>query len=72
MKIILIYLIIGVIWTFISEKIYDYNKKEEKSYIEIHPNEENLPIINWTWELRIAFILTWPIGLYQFIKNLIH
>lgn len=73
MNIIIIYLAVGTIWAFISENISNkYNK--EDGFIEIpveDPNIEFTPI-KWTWELRIAFILTWPIGLYQFIKNLTH
>lgn len=72
MKFTIIYLMIGTVWTFIAENISVEYNNDYNEFKEIHledPEEEFIPI-DWTWLLRIAFILTWPIGIYQFILQL--
>lgn len=70
MKILIIYLIIGTIWTFISENATNQYKKGKYEEININDSSDEINKIDWSLSLRLTFILTWPIGIFQVIKNL--
>ena len=60
----------GTIWTFISENISNEYKKGRYEEIDINNPINEIDKIDWSFSLRLIFILTWPIGIFQVIKNL--
>ena len=61
MDIIINYLFIGVVFSFLLDYLV-YKNQNHKSF-------KNIP--NWTWKERILLILIWPLGLANFIYGFI-
>ena len=61
MKIIINYIFVGFILTFLLDYISDKFKN--------HPSFKDVP--EWDWGSRIIFMLFWPLGTFIFIYSFI-